>query len=673
MKISISILCLALLVYNSYAQTNSVDTLETVVLQSFNYKAQPAEVPAAVSFLSKADLVKFGANDFVAAVNTVAGVKMDERSIGSYRLAIRGNVLRSTFGVRNVKVYWNGIPFTDANGNTYLNQIELQQIGSMEILKGPSGSMYGAGTGGVVLLQSEKSKTPGSSFKLRSSLGSYGTFSGGGSYSLVKQKAEHKFGFNYRESDGYRDNSNLIRRVGDYNGRFTIDAKQELNVHLFYSNLFYQTPGGLTLAELRSNPRNARPNATTQKAALHLKTFYAGFSYNYQINERLNSLTGVYISHTKFKNPTFRNYETKTEQGAGGRWVLTYEHNRLKLQAGTEFQQSFTNAGVYGNRSGVRDTLQVQDEISSQLLNVFAQADYNAKSWLFTAGLSYNHSGYDFLRVSIPTFETLHRNFDPDVIPRIAVRKSVGKHLNVYASFSKGFSTPSIDEVYASDVIFNTNLNAEQGTNYEIGFKLKPINNKFWGEVAVYYFRLDETIVSRTDSTGGDYYVNAGKTKQLGIESALNYVLINNNNPYLSFLKFWNSLTVTNARFKNYNKNGNDFNNNKLTGMPNQVVQTGVEMKLFKEIKLNVSHAYTGAVPLNDANTVFAEHYNRVFVNAQYNLKLLQKYDVICFVSWERSFNNPYGLGNDLNAALNRYYNPSAPWMFTAGIELNIR
>lgn len=655
------------------AQHEPVDTLETVTLHSFNYKSQPSEVPAAVSFLSKNELTKFGGNDFVAAVNTVAGVKMDERSSGSYRLSIRGNVLRSTFGVRNVKVYWNGIPFTDANGNTYLNQIELNQIESMEILKGPAGSMYGAGTGGVVLLQSLKNKTPGAEIKYRTSLGSYGMFSQGGSISLVKKNVEHRIGFNYRKSDGYREQSELKRRVADYNGRFIINENQELNAHIFYSNLYYQTPGGLTFAEMQSNPRSARPNAEAQKAALYLKTFYGGLSYNYQINDRLNSTAGIYMSNTRFKNPTIRNFETKTEQGAGGRWVLTYQHKDIKLQAGAEFQQSFSNAGVYGNQSGVRDTLQVQDEIASKLLNIFTQADYKVKKWLFTAGLSYNKSGYDFMRTSIPAFEELQRKFDPDIIPRIAIARNLNKHLNFYASFSKGFSTPSIDEVYASDAVFNTALNAEQGANYEIGFKLSPVNNKFWGEISFYYLKLDETIVSRRDSTGGDFYVNAGKTNQFGIESSLNYVLLNRSHPVLSFIKVWNTLTLTNARFKEYSKNGVDFDDNRLTGVPAQVVQTGMEMKMFKNLKLNMSHAYTGSVPLNDANSVIAPHYNRVFANAQYVIKTSIELDIACFVSWEKSFNNPYGLGNDLNAALNRYYNPSAPWMISAGVELSIR
>ena len=74
---------------------------------------------------------------------------MEERSPGSYRMNIRGSTLRSPFGVRNVKIYWDEIPFTDAGGNTYLNQLSYYNFNSLEVIKGPGGSVYGAGTGGV--------------------------------------------------------------------------------------------------------------------------------------------------------------------------------------------------------------------------------------------------------------------------------------------------------------------------------------------------------------------------------------------------------------------------------------------------------------------------------------------------------------------------------------------
>src|SRR5690606_28266745 len=112
------------------------------------------------------------------AVNTVPGVRMVERCPGSYRLSLRRSLLRAPLGVRNVKVYLDEIPLTDAGGNTYLNLLDAGSLHHIEILKGPDGSLFGANSGGVVLLrpyggsEGERANTS----TLRLSGGTYGMF-----------------------------------------------------------------------------------------------------------------------------------------------------------------------------------------------------------------------------------------------------------------------------------------------------------------------------------------------------------------------------------------------------------------------------------------------------------------------------------------------------------------
>src|SRR5438270_12265722 len=94
-------------------------------------------VPASVRMLGPTELNLQPENSLVSAFNTVPGVRMEERSPGSYRLSIRGSLLRSPFGVRDVKIYYDDIPLTNAGGNTYLNAIDVNSVQGIEILKGP--------------------------------------------------------------------------------------------------------------------------------------------------------------------------------------------------------------------------------------------------------------------------------------------------------------------------------------------------------------------------------------------------------------------------------------------------------------------------------------------------------------------------------------------------------
>jgi iron complex outermembrane receptor protein len=152
---------------------DSVEVLNEVVIQAYGYKRPAEEVPAAVAVVSQKDFERFSNSTLLPTANTIPGVRMEERSPGSYRFSIRGSLLRSPFGVRNVKVYWNGLPFTDGGGNTYLNLLDFNSVGSMEIIKGPGGSLYGAGTGGVILLQTPSIKE--NKLQLSTIFGSYWT------------------------------------------------------------------------------------------------------------------------------------------------------------------------------------------------------------------------------------------------------------------------------------------------------------------------------------------------------------------------------------------------------------------------------------------------------------------------------------------------------------------
>jgi len=88
-------------------------TLQEVVVTAYQQNLRLAQVPAAIGVLTPAQFNRFSNISIVSAFNSIPGVRMEERSPGSYRLSFRGSTLRSPFGVRNVKVYLDGIPFTD--------------------------------------------------------------------------------------------------------------------------------------------------------------------------------------------------------------------------------------------------------------------------------------------------------------------------------------------------------------------------------------------------------------------------------------------------------------------------------------------------------------------------------------------------------------------------------
>src|SRR5690606_20735708 len=112
----------------SFAQ-DTTRVLDEVRIEAFRYDRSLLDVPVSADLVSGNHLTRFNNASLLPAVNLVSGVRMEERSPGSYRLSIRGSLMRSPFGVRNVKVYWKGLPLTDGGGNTYINLLDIAGIG----------------------------------------------------------------------------------------------------------------------------------------------------------------------------------------------------------------------------------------------------------------------------------------------------------------------------------------------------------------------------------------------------------------------------------------------------------------------------------------------------------------------------------------------------------------
>src|SRR6188768_4137572 len=121
-------LLLLLVILTSFGSLRAQDTipvLQEISIRGFGTSSRQLQVPASVSIVTERELQRYSNISLVPVMNSVPGVRIEERSPGSYRLSIRGSLLRSPFGVRNIKIYWKDMPLTDAGGNTYLNLIDF--------------------------------------------------------------------------------------------------------------------------------------------------------------------------------------------------------------------------------------------------------------------------------------------------------------------------------------------------------------------------------------------------------------------------------------------------------------------------------------------------------------------------------------------------------------------
>ena len=638
-------------------------TLPTVIINAFEQNRRLKDVPAAINYIGKQTLEAFGSSSIVSAVNTTPGVRMEERSPGSYRMNIRGSSLRSPFGVRNIKIYYNGIPFTDPGGQSYLNQLGYYNFNSIEIIKGSNNSLYGAGTGGAMLIESiNENEKAGVTAEY--GIGSYNLQNFYAGVSTASDKLVSRLSYQHQQCDGYRDHSSLKKNIYSWNGLLSVGKDRLLETTFLFGDLFYQTPGALTKAEYEANPKAARsgnavlPGAVQANAFVRQQMFLAGASYTQQIANKLQNKTTLYGMYTNFQNPNINNFDKSAEPHAGGRTIFKYEepfnNGNLSIDGGAEFQKGFTQVTIYKNVSGSPDTLRSSDNINNSQSMLFLQASLYVKNWTLIAGASWNTLQVRFQRFMPNPLPKQKRTFNNQTAPRLSLMRKV-KQVNFYTSIAKGFSSPSTDELLPTGGVINFGLNAEEGTNYDIGLKGNFLKN-LYVDIDAFFYSLKNAIVQRRDISGGNYFVNAGSTRQHGIETFINYPL---SLPESHFKKslLWLSYTWHNFHYKNFKQLNNDFSGNQLPSVPRNTISSGFDVMLNNGLSGNINYYYSDKVPLNDANTEFAKPYHLIGAKLGFEKGIKNKIAFKISGGIDNLLNQHYSLGNDINGFGGRYYN----------------
>lgn len=667
------------------AQTDTVaittDTLADVRITAFGINKNWKEVPASVGRITSKQIEYIGTNNLLPAVNTIPGVRMEERSPSSYRLSIRGSLLRSPFGVRNIKVYWNGLPLSDGSGNTYFNLIDATQLSALEIIKGPAASLYGANTGGVVLL---KSLIPFTS----KTQNNYQFSINGGSYGLLQQQASWQYQTasfsskliqSHQQSDGYRQQSasqkDNITWLASYKHK-----QHQFDITSFYTALYYQTPGGINLAQMQQNPTLARqaanglPSAMQQQTAIYNNTFFVGSHHNYTINQAWSTEAGVVLHNTNFKNPFITNYEKRNELNLGVNGKLIYKKQLQQLQVqwltGGEILANHSAIDNYGNKAGVSDTVQYKDDVYINQWFAFTQVQLSGKRFNVSAGFSANNQNYRYKRLTDANPKFTNKTTDIVVMPRLAALYQLTQQVAFYTSLSKGFSPPSLAEIRPTNNQFSTTLQPEYGWNFELGVKGNLWQNRLLFDINYYNFRLQNAIVTRNNADGTQYFVNAGDTKQNGLEVWLQCQLLRNGSQFFKAIQLTESYSYQPYQFVSYQQGTSNYVGNQLTGVPKHILVNGLQITMAKGLFVNVSHTYTSELALTDANDVFTEAYNLLQAKAGINCKV-KKANVQLYIGGDNLLNQVYSLGNDINAVGRRFYNPATAINVYGGCKIS--
>ncbi|WP_236975583.1 TonB-dependent receptor [Membranihabitans maritimus] len=675
--------------FSQDADTLLTDVFQELKVVGYDSDRELMQTPGAVSKISKLQLESFNVDNVLTGMNTVPGVRMEERAPGSYRIAIRGSTLRSPFGVRNIKVYWNNIPFTDPTGSTAFNLLDNRNISHIDLIRGPAGSIYGAGTGGVLQMKSwgESDSTNAISGEIMG--GSYGTLKYGVDYRKSTKTGVALARFSHQRSDGYRDHSNFDRKTMELNGRFAESNKRKLEFNMLYSDLNYEIPGGLNAAQVSENRIQARPGnpfalgSEESEAGIKQEYVLFGVTQKYNWSAALTNLTTLYADHTNFVNPFNLDYKRDIRTSLGGRTRFNYSKkvwgNEMRFTLGGEFQSGANVARNFENDYGNPGALNFDDEIRSHQFFVFGRAEIDFEDRYFLSiGMSQNSLRYDINRLvdnNLDSSFQVIKSFDPVWVPRIGISKRFD-YFSLHGSVSYGFSPPTIEDVRTNEGSINLDLDPERGTNFELGARAHLFGNRWYLDGSVFYFILDETIVQQQSDRGTVLFENTGATRQLGVEFHSSYDVIKNGDHLVRNLKLEVSYTHHDFSFRDYKKYTDDglqnYSGNDLTGVAPNILVLNSRIELNNGIYVRASVNHTDPIPLDDANTVYSRGYQNLLARAGVLIPVKSHKTLEVYAGGNNLLNQKFSLGNDLNAFGGRFYQPAPEINFYGGIKISI-
>lgn len=470
------------------------------------------------------------------------------------QISIRGFGARSTFGVRGLRMFSDGIPATAPDGQGQVSHFDLSSADRVEVLRGPFSSLYGNSSGGVIALFTADG-LPGLQAEAGAAFGSDGVRRQNLRFAGEQGAWNWNLSATNFETDGYRDHS-AARRMG-FNGKVKFKATADTRITLVANAVDMpdvQDPLGLTRAEYEQNPRQASPVARESCPPVLPFCFNTRKSVDQQqigaiLEHRLNEVHGVKVTTWRGQRSTeqFQAIPTGTQAPAthpGGVIVLDRDYQGIDAQwtgktsafggallvtAGVmadeleEQRQGFRN--FVGGTLGVMGVQRRNEDNRVRSFDQYAQGTWSGERFSFTAGLRHSVVKFDSRDRFIVTGngdDSGSARYEATT-PVLGVVWHASDALNLYASAGKGFETPTFNELSyrpGNQPGLNFNLQPAESRQWELGLKAEPVRD--WRvNAAVFQARTSDEISVLSNTGGRSTFQNVGDTRRRGFEAAL--------------------------------------------------------------------------------------------------------------------------------------------------------
>ena len=562
------------------------------------------------------------------------------------RISIRGFGTRATFGIRGIKVLWDGIPMTTPDGQTQLDHIPLSSMGIIEVIRGVSSGLYGNASGGVIMLKSSPIKTK------KTLIATYGEFGSQhliGSYGSKNEKNLFRAVVEHKKYHGYRHWSGYENSLINLSNTFINTNRDKLTIaYNYFNSPLALDAGGLTATEVRENRSQARQQNLDYKAGEKVK--------QHQFTAHCQSKK--WTTYAFFAK---RKLDSKLPFEFGGQIDLSRSYYGFGMQKDGRIKQWLWQYGVeasaqrdgrkrFRNILGEKGATTLDQNERFYTLGAYGIVELTFRDWRLRASLR-----ADTHRIQLTDY--MGNNSDKKNLtaysPSLATFYSFSPNFISYIRWGTGFETPSLNELSANptgETGFNDKLTPQKSQDVEVGMLFKA--KKFDASLVLFTTTTQDEILSYEQDAfpGQNFYRNIGRVDRKGIEATTSLHMTKT-----ATLK----LNYSHGTFKT--QNGND-----LPNVPRSQCSAGLE-HLFRmtTVALNVRHV--GKRYADSKNLVEVPKFWTADLYAQ------RKWGITTWTVGIRNIANAnYSDNIRINAFGGRYFEPAAMRQAFARVQVQL-
>ncbi|HCW4112533.1 TPA: TonB-dependent receptor [Acinetobacter baumannii] len=609
------------------------------------------------------------------------------------QLSMRGFGARSTFGVRGIRLYVDGIPATMPDGQGQTSNIDLSSLDHVEVLTGPFSSLYGNSSGGTILTSTkegqgkdsiELSYSGGSHDKSRAGLVLQGGAKGANEPSYIISSS-------YFDTDGYREHSGAEKVLNNAKLSWNLDDGSKINWVTNYVKIHADDPQGLTHDQWNANPKQQVPFLKQFNVRKDIEQTQTGMTWSKPINDKNELYAMAYLGNRQVTQ--YQSIPKSTQDAsinhAGG--VIDFERNYygadfrwtgkellpnttlsvgVALDAMDEDRKGFENFNLVNGQPsyGVKGNLRRDEDNTLWNIDPYLQASWQfLPTWRLDTGVRYSNVHYKSEDNYLSNGDDSGKTDYDKVLPSVALSWQILPELMAYVSYAKGFETPTFTEMaYRPDGQsgFNFDLTASTSDTYETGLKSQNQLGDF--TLAVFQTKTKDDIVSAGNSNGRSTFRNADKTLREGVEFAWNK-------------KLWRDLIATasysyldatfDADIPALGNIAQISSGNAIPGIAKNQAYASLAWQPSHGLYGGVDVQYMDKVYVNDTNSDSAPSYSVTSANVGYAW-VMGDWKVNSFARVDNLFDKKYAGSVIVNDGNSRYFEPADGRNWSAGLRV---